>query len=98
MQFCKVPAQLDLDLVKTKANWTAWAMVRALSEAWYRNGHHQHHSDSFPLESCDLEKWGLKNRMQRYRAFKFLLGIGWIQIDRSNPQEPLIVMTRPGDF
>jgi hypothetical protein len=98
LQFFKVPAQLDLDLAKAKADWATWAMVRAISEAWFRNGHHQNHTNSFPLALCDTGKWGINNRTQRGRALKFLIKVGWIQVDRKNPQKPWIIMTRPDAF
>jgi hypothetical protein len=97
MKFCKVPVQLDLDLARTGANGATWAMSRAISEAWYRNGYRHNHPDSFPLATCDLEKWGI-TKMQKSRALSFLTKLGWIQMDRRSPKNPLVIMTRPEAF
>jgi hypothetical protein len=94
IQFYKVPAQLGLKLAQAKAGWALWAMVLAISEAWYRNGHHQSHPNTFPLVDVDTEKWGI-NRSQKHRSTKFLIKIDWIIVDRSDPKNPLITMTQP---
>jgi hypothetical protein len=97
MKFCKVPVQLDLDLARSGANGATWAMSRALSEAWYRNGYRNNHPDSFPLKICDFEKWGI-TKMQKSRSLSLLTKLDWIQIDRSKPKNPLVIFTRPEAF
>jgi hypothetical protein len=91
LTFYNIPAQLDLDLAKTKAPWPTWAMVRALYEAWFRTGFHPKHPNPFPLAACDTEKWGL-SRMQKSRALEFLVKTGWILVDRSDPKNPLVTL------
>src|SRR5262245_2364898 len=59
LKFYKFPAQLDRDLVAAKANWTVWAMIRALYEAWFTAGTYPNHPNPFPLAACDTKKWGL---------------------------------------
>jgi hypothetical protein len=92
LNFYKIPAELDLDLAKTKANWTAWAMVRALYEAWFRIGSHPNHPNPFSLAACDTKKWGL-SRMQKHRALELLLKTSWVLVDRSDPNNPLVTLT-----
>jgi hypothetical protein len=72
-------------------------MARVISEAWYRNGHHQSHANSFPLALCYTEKWGL-SRSQKHRSLRFLIKLGWILVDRSDPKNPTITMTQPAAF
>jgi hypothetical protein len=97
MKFCKVPVQLDLDLARAGANGATWAMSRAISEAWYRNGYRHNHPDSFPLKTCDFEKWGI-SKLQKHRSLRFLIKLGWIEVDRKDPTNPIIIMTRPAAF
>lgn len=91
LKFYKVPAQLDLDLAKAKANWTVWAMVRALYETWFRAGTYQQHPNPFPLAECDTRAWEL-TRLQKHRALEFLIKTGWIIMDRRDPKNPLVAL------
>jgi hypothetical protein len=91
LNFYKIPAQLDLDLAKTQANWPVWAMVRALYEAWFRTGSHPNHPNPFPLTACDTKKWGL-SRLQKHRALEFLIKTSWIIVDRCDPKNPLVTL------
>jgi len=91
LKFYKLPAQLDRDLAAVKANWTVWAMVRALYEAWFTLGTYPDHPNPFPLAACDSKKWGL-SRWQRSRALRALTKTGWILLDQRNPKKPLLAL------
>jgi hypothetical protein len=91
LKFYKFPAQLDRDLVAVKANWTVWAMVRALYETWFTLRTYPNHPNPFPLAACDTKKWGL-SRWQRSRALRVLTKTGWILLDQRNPKKPLVAL------
>ena len=90
LEFYKFPGQLDRDLVALKANWTVWALVRALYEAWFTLGY-PIHPNPFPLAACDTKKWGL-SRWQRSRALQVLTKTGWVLLDQRNPKKPLVTL------
>jgi hypothetical protein len=72
-----------------KANSAVYAMVWALSEAWFTTGFHQQHPNPLPLCRVNTAKWQL-SRKQKSRALQFLTQIGLVQLDRSDPKKPLV--------
>ena len=89
--FLKVDVALWHRLVEDKSGWKAWAMVGALYEAWFTTGIYSQHPNPFPLARTDSTRWGL-NKQQKYQALKFLIRIRLIDVDRSDPKNPLVTL------
>ena len=89
--FLKLSIPLWRKLVDDKAGRNVWAMVGALYEAWFTTGLHLQHPNPFPLARVDVKRWGL-DRRQKHFALKFLAQIRLVDIDRSNPENPMVTL------
>lgn len=80
-----------------KAPCIVWAMVWALSEAWFTAGLHGQHPNPFPLARVDTQKWRL-DRWQKRRALQFLVKRRLVELDRTDPQNPKVSLAwvQPG--
>jgi hypothetical protein len=91
VDFLQHSIPLLLKLRNENASCIIWAMVCALSEAWFTRGRHGHHPNPFPLAAMDSTKWKL-TRGQKSRALQFLARIGLIKVDRSDSKRPLVTI------
>jgi hypothetical protein len=79
-------------LIDDKAGRAVWAMVCALQEAWFTTGIYSQHLNPFPLSAVEMERWGLKYRIQKHRALEFLIRTRLINVDRRDPKNPLVTL------
>jgi hypothetical protein len=91
IEFLKLDPITLRKLAHTHARWIAWTTFFALSEAWFTSGICTGHLNPFPLSTVDTKKWGL-NRMQKFRALRFLMKNHFIAIDRSDPKNPSVTL------
>lgn len=89
--FLKVPIALAHKLHDDKANGDAWAMVMALTEAWFTTGIYSQHPNPFSLSVLDSKQWGF-TRKQKSRTLQFLSRIRLIVVGRQNPENPLVTI------
>jgi hypothetical protein len=78
-------------LIDDKASRAVWAMVFALQEAWFTTGIYSQHPNPFPLAKTNPARWRL-NKQQKYQALKFLTKVRLIDVDRSDPKNPLVTL------
>lgn len=89
--FLKVSIGLAHKLREENANGDAWAIVMALSEAWFTTGLHGQHPNPFPLSNVDFKRWGF-TRKQKSRTLLFLTRIHLISVDRREPENSLVTI------
>jgi len=88
-RFLQFSIPLLLTLGNAEAPCFVWAMVWALSEAWFTSGIGKKHLNPFPLSIVDIKKWRL-HRRQKSRALQFLAKRQLIKIDRTEPGNPKV--------
>jgi hypothetical protein len=91
VDFLQFSIPLLLTLCNAKAHCTIWAMVCALSEAWFSTGLNGQHLNPFPLSRMNASKWGL-DRNRKWHALEFLTRIRLIRVDRSDPQNVTVTI------
>src|SRR5215469_1826205 len=89
--FLKISIGLAHKLHDEDAKGDTWAMVMALTEAWYTTGFYSQHLNPFPLSVVDFKRWGF-TRKQKSRALQFLTQIRLIWIDRQDPDNPEVTI------
>jgi hypothetical protein len=91
VDFLQHSIPLLLALRKANPPGIVYAMVWALSEAWFTTGLDGQHLNPFPLARIDFKKWKI-DRSQKTRALRFLVRIRLIEIDRSDPENVLVAI------
>lgn len=91
VDFLKVSIALAQKLHGEGASGNAWAMVMALTEAWYTTGFYSQHLNPFPLSVVDSRRWGF-TRKQKSRTLQFLTRIHLIHVDRQDPDNPQVTI------
>jgi hypothetical protein len=91
VNFLQFSTTLLLKLTQAKASGRVWAMVCALTEAWFTTGLHSRHPNPFPLSALKTKKWGF-NRSQKYYLLRILVRMDLVRLDRSDPKNPFVTI------
>ena len=91
IDFLKVSVAFAHKLRDKGASGDAWAMVMALTEAWYTTGFYSEHLNPFPLSVVDSTRWEF-TRMQKFRTLQFLTRVHLIYIDRQDQDNPQVTI------
>jgi hypothetical protein len=91
IDFLKVSVALAHKLHDEGVSGSTWAMVMALTEAWYTTGFCSQHLNPFPLSVLDPKRWGF-TRKQKSRTLQLLTRIHLIHIDRQELNNPQVTI------